>query len=107
MKMMTVTELKEKIQKKEKIVIVDCREPYEWNQGHIPKSILIAYTKIQSEFKKAGPPKEEIVIYCQSGTRSISACFTFLQNGYDKVCHLEGGLDKWIASSGEIVREKK
>ena len=106
-KTITALDLKEKILRKEKIVIVDCREPYEWEQCHIPKSVLIPSTKIQEEYKKAGNPKSEIVIYCQSGARSIAACFTFLQNGYENVSNLEGGLQKWLSSGGETIKAKK
>lgn len=106
-KTITVQELKEKIDQREKIVIIDCREPYEWELNHITKSILIPSTKIEAEFKKAGNPKAELIVYCQSGARSIAACFTFLQNGYENVSNLEGGINKWISSGGEVLREKK
>jgi len=106
-KTITPQELKNKIDNKEKIVIIDCREPYEWEKNHIPKSLLIPSTKIETEFKKAGNPKSELIVYCQSGARSIPACFTFLNNGYESVATLEGGINKWIASGGEVTKEKK
>lgn len=106
-KTITATQLKEKVLRKEKMTIIDCREPYEWELCHIPHSILIPSTKIQDEFKKAGNPKSELVIYCQSGARSIAACFTFLQNGYENVTNLEGGLEKWLSSGGETIKAKK
>ncbi len=100
-------ELKDKIDRKEKIVIIDCREPYEWEQNHIAKSVLIPSTKMEAEYKKAGNPKAELVVYCQSGARSIAACFNFLQNGYENVSNLEGGIAKWISSGGEVIKAKK
>lgn len=86
--------LKERL-KKENLVLVDVREPYEHAEKHIPNSILIPLGTLPQRVKELEPYKdEEIIVYCRSGNRSGQAC-DFLQKLGFKAINLEGGMLAW------------
>jgi rhodanese-related sulfurtransferase len=86
--------LKERL-KKEKVVLLDVREPYEHAEKNIPNSILIPLGSLPQQVKKLEPYKgQEIVVYCRSGNRSGQACEFLQKLGY-KAINLEGGMLAW------------
>ncbi len=86
--------LKERL-KKEKVVLLDVREPYEHAEKNIPNSILIPLGSLPQRVKELEPYKDqEIVVYCRSGNRSGQACEFLQKLGY-KATNLEGGMLAW------------
>jgi len=77
---------------KEQYMLIDVREPDEWNSGHFEEAINIPTGKIQAEFEKIVPDKNaKVVLHCARGSRSKLAS-TFLEmRGYTNLYNLEGG----------------
>ncbi len=92
---MTTLELKEKMEKGENFVLVDCREQEEWNAGHIPGAIFIPLSKFAHEYEKIGDKKQTIIMQCRSGRRSLNACHFLDEEGYSDLYNLEGGILEW------------
>ena len=90
----TVQELKQKIDQGEKVVLVDVREPWEYNIAKIEGAQLIPLGTLASEFKKLDP-NGEIVIHCKMGMRSMDATQFLLQQGFKNVKNLTGGIIAW------------
>jgi adenylyltransferase/sulfurtransferase len=91
---MEPAELKAKLDRGDRFVLVDVREPHEYQICRIPGSRLIPLGELP---KRAGevPSAEEIVVHCKSGARSAKAA-DFLRNaGYQKVWNLKGGILAW------------
>lgn len=79
--------------------LVDVRQPGEYEQGHIPGSLLIPLGEIPSRFSELEADKE-IITYCRSGVRSKSACQILSGLGIDSIYNMEGGI---LAYNGEKV----
>lgn len=77
-------------------VIVDVREPYEFEAGHLPDSLHIPLGDLPARFKEI-PSDATPVFICRSGGRSLNACAFALQAGASKAVNLEGGLRAWAA----------
>jgi len=90
----TVQELKEKLDRGEKITLIDVREPWEYNIAKIEGAQLIPLATLGSEYKTLDP-QAEIVIHCHMGMRSMDATQFLLQQGFKNVKNLTGGINAW------------
>lgn len=81
---------------------LDCREPNEWNLGHIPDALHIPRGILETTIEAAVPRVRPIVLYCASGNRSALAADTLQQMGYSDVCSLAGGFRAWAEAGGDI-----
>ena len=77
-------------------IIVDVREPHEYIKGHIEGSRNIPVEKIANQLASLEKYKTQpVIIACQSGTRSIPACKTLTNAGFEKVYNISGGMQGW------------
>ena len=73
------------ILKKEETVIVDVRNAWEYDEGHVKNAVNIPLTEIPAridEFKKLNRP---VILYCRSGSRSGAAVNILQQAGITNV----------------------
>jgi sulfur-carrier protein adenylyltransferase/sulfurtransferase len=91
---MDVIELKAKLEEHERIVLIDVREPNEYQICRIPSSRLIPLRQLS---QRAGEldPDAEIVVYCRTGVRSARAAGLLTDAGFRKVKNLKGGILSW------------
>ncbi len=91
----TAKEAKAKIDSGDDVVILDVRTKEEYEQEHIPNSILIPNETI-SDAKPALLPdvNAEILVYCRSGNRSAQAARKLIALGYTNVYDF-GGITQW------------
>ena len=76
-------------------IILDVRNPDEFEQGHIPGAILIPYTEIAEKAPYTLMDKKQtILVYCRSGRRSKIASETLASMGYTDVREF-GGINDW------------
>jgi rhodanese-related sulfurtransferase len=96
MKTITISEVKERLAKGEKLNLVDVREPSEHNEFNIGGE-LIPLGKIQRmEVDQLEALKnEEIICYCRSGNRSGQACQVLEMLGFTNTKNLQGGMLAW------------
>ena len=87
-------QLNDWINSKKALIVIDVRQPYETDQGIIPKANLIPLADIDSlDFSDQPIPT---VIYCQAGVRSEKACQILLKKFPDLNCfNLIGGIASW------------
>lgn len=91
----TAEEAKSIMDSGEDNVILDVREQYEYDEGHIWGAILIPYTEIEKEAEKVLPDKDkQILVYCRSGRRSKIASESLSELGYTNVKEF-GGIIDW------------
>ena len=102
MKNMTVAELKHKLDSGEKINLIDCREPYEYEEANLGGR-LIPLGKFQSmDLDDLEDLKdEEVIVHCRSGRRSMMACMILDQMGFRNTYNLEGGILAWMETYGQ------
>jgi molybdopterin/thiamine biosynthesis adenylyltransferase/rhodanese-related sulfurtransferase len=91
----TSTELKARLDKGDKVAIVDVREPNEYQINRIPGSVLIPLGEIPRRYAELNKD-EELVTQCKSGARSAKAAEFLRSVGFTKVLNLKGGILDWI-----------
>ncbi|HEX9130166.1 MAG TPA: molybdopterin-synthase adenylyltransferase MoeB [Gemmatimonadaceae bacterium] len=89
------SQLAERLQDGEKLEIIDVREPYEWQIGHIPGARLVPLDRIAAEIPRLDKRKETI-LYCKVGVRSMRAARQLADAGVSEVRNLAGGILRWI-----------
>ena len=94
-KKITAEEAKERMDKDDKVVILDVRTEEEYQEGHVPGAIVIPNETISSEPLEELPDMDqEILVYCRSGNRSAQAAKKLAEAGYTQVYDF-GGIIDW------------
>lgn len=97
-------DLDEKIQAKEDLLLVDIREPYEYDAMHIANSLNvprgILETACEFNYEETVPEladarERQVVLICRSGNRSVLGAYMMQLMGYQKVVSLKTGLRGW------------
>lgn len=86
-------QVKERLEGRNKPLIVDVRQADEYRQGHIPGSRLIPLGELNRRMHEL-PMNREILCVCRSGSRSSRAVRQLLTGGY-QVANLRGGMLAW------------
>jgi molybdopterin/thiamine biosynthesis adenylyltransferase/rhodanese-related sulfurtransferase len=77
-------------------VVLDVREPDEYEQGALPQAVHIPRGHLESQVEGKVPDHASpIVVYCAGGTRSAFAADTLAQLGYSDVVSMKGGFNRW------------
>ena len=90
----TVQELKAKQDRGDKFVLLDVREPFEWDICHIPGAKLIPLGNLPSRMSELDSA-DEILLQCKSGARSARALRLLQEAGFSKLSNVEGGITAW------------
>lgn len=89
-----VAELKERLDKGEKLSIIDVREDWEHEEANIAGSSLIPLGDLPKRLSEIESLKtEEIIVHCKSGGRSGRAKQYLATQGFTNVRNLLGGMD--------------
>ncbi|MFY9973647.1 MAG: rhodanese-like domain-containing protein [Chromatiaceae bacterium] len=97
-------DLEERLQENPDLLIVDVREPEEFEAMHIPNSLNVPRGILESacewDYEETVPElvrarDREIVVVCRSGYRSVLAANAMLLLGYENVASLQTGLRGW------------
>jgi monothiol glutaredoxin len=92
-KNMTVKELKQKLDAKEKLYLFDVRTKEEWDQSHIAGATFMM--DVPQKNLDALDKDALLIFQCGSGSRSARAADKFLQQGFRNVYNLTGGIGAW------------
>ncbi len=76
-------------------VVVDVREPWEYQQGHVPGAVLIPLGQLA---RRAGEldPQKPVAVICASGSRSQSAAAVLGQKGFPTIYNVRLGMMDWM-----------
>src|SRR4051812_3033495 len=91
----TCNELKERMDKGEKLTIIDVREPHEYEEFNIGARLIPLGTLPMHLDELASMKDEEIILHCRSGNRSGQAKMFMMDEGFTKVRNLLGGMLEW------------
>ncbi|HEX7662595.1 MAG TPA: adenylyltransferase/sulfurtransferase MoeZ [Pseudonocardiaceae bacterium] len=92
----TPLELKQKIDAHENFLLIDVREPHEYEIVRIPGSVLIPKDRILSGEVLADLPQDkQLILHCKSGARSAEALAALHKAGFKDAVHLGGGVLAW------------
>ncbi len=90
----TVEDLKKEMDRGEKLVILDVREPHEIEISSLPGSVRIPLGSLRENLNRLSTA-DEIVVHCRTGVRSARAVELLRQAGFRKARNLAGGIDRW------------
>ena len=92
--------LKEQAEGTRDLVLVDVREPNEYEINQIPGSVLIPKGEFLNGHALEKLPGvdagKQVVIYCKTGIRSAEALAVVKGAGYDDAVHVGGGVVAWV-----------
>jgi molybdopterin/thiamine biosynthesis adenylyltransferase/rhodanese-related sulfurtransferase len=78
------------------LIVLDVREPEEYEQGALPNAMHIPRGHLESNIEnRIADHDTPVVVYCASGVRSVFAADTMQTLGYTNVVHVAGGFGKW------------
>jgi rhodanese-related sulfurtransferase len=92
----SVDDVKTKLDRGEKFVLVDVREESEWAKDHLPGAIHLGKGVIERDVEQRVPDLDaSVVLYCGGGYRSALAADNLQQMGYRNVLSMDGGIREW------------
>lgn len=98
------TELKTRLDKGDKLILLDVREQWEYDLAKLTDSILVPLGTLPQSLAKLNR-EAEIIAICHHGMRSADATNFLLQQGFANVKNLVGGIDAWsVQVDGTVPR---
>ena len=93
----SVTELKRRLDAKERLVLLDVREPHEYEIASIDGARLIPLAELPPRLNEIdeGGRDQLVVVHCHSGVRSAQAVRLLQAAGFQNAYNLAGGIDAW------------
>jgi hydroxyacylglutathione hydrolase len=78
-------------------VVVDVREPAEYDGGHLPGAASIPQCQLADRLGEV-PRDREVLVVCAGGVRSLRSAQFLKQAGFERVTSMRGGTSRWIAA---------
>jgi rhodanese-related sulfurtransferase len=92
----STSEVAERLQDGEKLMLIDTREAFEYEEGHLPGAIHLSKGVIERDIEeKIGEYDRELILYCGGGYRSALAGDNLLKMGFTNVKSMAGGWREW------------
>ncbi len=86
------------------VFLLDVREPDEWAAGHAPDAHHIPMMEVPARLAEV-PADSDVVVVCRSGARSGQVVGYLMNQGWDNLSNLDGGMRAWSAAGREMVSE--
>src|SRR5437870_615487 len=93
----TASELKAEWDRNPDLLVIDVREPHEYEIAHIDGSVLIPLGELDDRLSELDGHRE-VVTHCHHGARSLKALEILKAAGFSKVRSLRGGIDAWAVN---------
>lgn len=91
----TPEEVKSKLDASERFILLDVREPWEFETARIDGAKLIPMGDVPSRAHQELDPEDPIVVVCHHGVRSMNVTVWLRQQGFEKAQSMRGGIDAW------------
>jgi rhodanese-related sulfurtransferase len=100
----TVEQVKARLDRGEKLRLIDVREESEYAKDHLPGAIHLGKGILERDVEQRIPDVgTEIILYCGGGFRSALAADNLQKMGYTNVLSLDGGVRGWRAQGYPLV----
>jgi rhodanese-related sulfurtransferase len=101
-----VEEIKQRLDRGDRFVLIDTREESEWARGHLPGAIHLGKGIIERDIEEKIPDTNtELVLYCGGGFRSALAADNLQKMGYTNVVSRDGGYREWIEKGYPVKKD--
>jgi len=98
----TIAEAKALIEEKSDMVILDVRNPSEFDDGHIEGAINIPVDYLAERLDELSKD-DELLVYCRTGNRSAHAVGILDGGGFTKIFHMDEGITGWLDAGYPVV----
>lgn len=90
-------------------IILDAREPSEYNISHIKNALLVGYDQfdLETTVKQLEDKKQTIIVYCSIGVRSEDIANRLKKAGYNDIYNLYGGIFEWKNKDYPVFDKKE
>ena|SRR3989440_3836049 len=103
---LSVDAVKEKLDKREKFLLIDVREESEWAKDHLPGAIHVGKGIIERDIEERVPDvNTPLVLYCGGGFRSALAADNLQKMGYKNVLSMDGGVRGWREKGFPLTKQ--
>jgi adenylyltransferase/sulfurtransferase len=99
----TPQELKARLDRNDRPVLVDVRDDWETKLCRLPNAVHIPMEEFELRSEELNPA-DDIVVYCHHGVRSAAVADYLRQLGFARVRNLSGGLDAWARTVEPTMR---
>jgi rhodanese-related sulfurtransferase len=100
-----VAEVKQRLDRGERLNLIDVREDREWTEGHLPGAMHMSKGTIERDIEKKFPDANaELVLYCGGGFRSALVADNLQKMGYMNVKSMDGGFGGWEDAGNQIAK---
>jgi len=98
--------LRARLEAGEALLLLDVREPAEWEKAHIEGATLVPLGALEARLSELSEWRERpVVVLCHHGTRSARACALLAGAGFQHVENLSGGIEAWsLVVDPEVAR---
>lgn len=96
--------VKQAIDQKEDVLLLDVRTPQEYAEGHIQGSKLLPLQELMQKTNSLPKKNKKIYLYCRSGARSAQATQMLKQLGFTDTHNMTGGLLSWSQKGYSLVK---
>ena len=96
-------ELKSLFDNNSDLLLLDVREPWEYEAARIARSKHIPMGEVPARFNQELDPESHIVVVCHHGVRSMNVTAWLRNQGFEKVQSLRGGIDRWAREIDSTV----
>lgn len=95
-------DLKARLDNGDEVMVVDMRQLWEYQHGHIPGATHMFVNEIPARINEL-PKDKDIVFQCWHGNTSLQASAYLIENGWsaERVASLEGGIAGWVQTNGQ------
>ncbi|MEQ8849556.1 rhodanese-like domain-containing protein [Botrimarina sp.] len=92
---LSCSELKQRLDAREALLLVDCREPEEHAIVRLGGSVLVPMAQVPGRLGELAADGRPVVVYCHHGMRSLQAVRWLREQGLADAQSLAGGIDAW------------
>jgi rhodanese-related sulfurtransferase len=102
----TIDEVKAKLDRKEKFLLIDVREESEYAADHLPGAVHLGKGIIERDVEARVPDQNTpMVLYCGGGFRSALAADNLQKMGYTQVLSMDGGIRGWREKGFALTKD--
>jgi rhodanese-related sulfurtransferase len=102
----TIDEVKAKLDRKEKFLLIDVREESEYAADHLPGAVHLGKGIIERDVEARVPDQNTpMVLYCGGGFRSALAADNLQKMGYTQVLSMDGGIRGWREKGLSLTKD--
>ena len=88
--------VREKLVAGAELLLLDCREPKEYELVHLSDATLLPLNEIDARIDELEPHRaQEIIVYCHLGMRSLQVATWMREQGFSQAKSMIGGIEQW------------